>query len=61
MIQGFLYKEKNGKHILYLGGFTTVAGLKLFANDALVSKVKIHSDQPISNLPNGALGISSVG
>ena len=41
----YLYDQRDGKHRLYLGGFCTVAGLKLFSPETKTPEVKIYGGE----------------
>ena len=40
----YLYDEQDGRYRLYLGGYCTIAGLKLFPQNATATCIKIYGD-----------------
>ena len=41
----YLYDQRNGRHQLYLGGFCTIAGLKLFPDNPAVSNIEMYDTE----------------
>ena len=47
----YLYDERDGRYRLYLGGISTIAGLKLLPSIAAISEVECYTDAQPDDVP----------
>ena len=57
----YLYDEQDGRYRLYLGGYCTIAGLKLFPQNATATCIKIYGDiKPAEPWPTSSTTTSTL-